>query len=156
MRGHRDPGGRERPHAASEPHTYDPRREEKTADGWQLWLRPGSTPCWCGCAQSLSVSEPQLVQLSSGDKHTHLMGSCGNQVFVHRCAQSRARHLTSTHEALVMTWWKAGTRAGHLEAARPLGGCCLVPENQAGTVGWVGCQSQGDSPAHWFYHTQEN
>ena len=67
MRGHRDPGGRERPHAVSEPHTYDPRQEEKAADGWQLWLRPGSTPCWRACAQSLSASEPQLVQLSSRD-----------------------------------------------------------------------------------------
>lgn len=75
MRGHRDPGGRERPHAVSEPHTYDPRQEEKAADGWQLWLRPGSTPCWRACAQSLSASEPQLVQLSSRDNNrTHLTG----------------------------------------------------------------------------------
>ena len=107
MRGHRDPGGRERPHMVSEPHTYNPRQEGKRADGWQLGLRPGSTPCWCGCAQSFSVSEPQFVQLSSRENNrTHLMGQLWKSgVCAQVCSEQSPtsdKHLGSTGPPLVM------------------------------------------------------
>lgn len=91
MRGHRDPGGRERPHAMSEPHTYDPRREGKRADGWQLWLRPGSTPCWLAVLNrlvslSLSLLSSQVGRIAGPTSR----GSCGNQMCVHMCTWSRA------------------------------------------------------------------
>lgn len=112
-------------------------------------------PLLVGCTQSLSVSEPQSAQLSSGENNrAHLTGQlwksdvCAH-VYLEQSLTSD-KHPGSTGPPLVMRLGEAGTREGHLEAAKPLGGCCLIPgrHRRMGGVSGPGRPTSPLAPSH--------